>query len=94
VAEGVGESVWWWKHIWKLKCSLKARIFMWLALKNKALAWDVLQKKGKQGHGWCSLYKTSPESIVHLLMFCPFTGQVWKELEACRLRDIWGRKFH
>jgi hypothetical protein len=28
-------SCWWGKTIWKYKCPLKSRIFMWLALNNK-----------------------------------------------------------
>lgn len=40
--DGMGEFVCWWKRIWKFKCLLKSQMFMWLALKNKKLTWDVL----------------------------------------------------
>jgi hypothetical protein len=49
VEEGlVGQLVWWWRIIWKLRCPSKNKIFMWLALNNKAPTWEVLQKKKKK----------------------------------------------
>lgn len=41
----VEDLVRWWKQLWKYAYPLKARIFMWLALNNKELTWDSLQKK-------------------------------------------------
>jgi hypothetical protein len=77
---GSDEGVWWWKCIWKYKCPLKSCIFMWLALKNKVLTWENLKKGGKHGLGWCYLCQSCDESIAYLLLFCPFPGEVWKEV--------------
>jgi hypothetical protein len=38
----VQEPDWWWKMIWKLKAPKETQIFMWLAIKNKAMTWEVM----------------------------------------------------
>ena len=53
--DGGREEVWWWRSLWKLKCPSKARLFMWCALENRVPTWDILQKRGFQGPGWCVL---------------------------------------
>jgi len=35
-------AIWWCKKIWKLKGPKKTKIYMLLALENKALTWEVL----------------------------------------------------
>ena len=45
------ESNWWWKVIWKMKCPLKTKIFSWFLLFGKALTWDVLCSRGREGPG-------------------------------------------
>ena len=47
------ELSWWWKVLWKFKCPLKAKIYCWFLLKDKALTWDVLCCKGYEGPGRC-----------------------------------------
>jgi hypothetical protein len=73
-------SCWWWKTIWKYKCPLKSRIFMWLALNNMILTWDQCQRRGKEGPGRCPLCKEAEETSYHLLMTCEYTKLVWKEI--------------
>lgn len=51
------ESVWWWKVIWKMKCPLKTKIFSWFLLSGKALTWDVLCLRDREGPGRCFLRK-------------------------------------
>eukprot|EP01018_Ginkgo_biloba_P002192 Gb_33330 [translate_table: standard] len=46
------------------------------------LTWDVLQKRNKHRPSRCPLCKVEEESINHLLLFCDFTCQVWKEMEG------------
>lgn len=48
------EPTWWSWNLWKFKCLLKNRIFMWLVLNNKALTWDNIQKK-EQIQTWAML---------------------------------------
>jgi hypothetical protein len=38
----VGQLVWWWRIIWKLRCPSKNKIFMSLALNDKAPTWEFL----------------------------------------------------
>ena len=38
-----GDPSWWWTKIWKVRLSNKMKIFMWLALENKVLTWEMLQ---------------------------------------------------
>ena len=60
------EFSWWWKVLWKLKCPIKAKKNCWFLFSNKALTWDVLVKKGREGPGRCSLCKLEAESNFHL----------------------------
>jgi len=84
------EPVWWWKKIWKYKYPLKTRIYMWLALDNKVLTWDNLQKRNKCGPGHCSLCKLNDDIILHLLILCSYTVQVWMEIEhSTGLSNVW-----
>lgn len=73
--------VWWWKLLWKLRAPKKTQVFMWLALKNKVLTWEALQKRGRQGPHICMLCRSAGEDILQLLIQCPFTQQLWKEAE-------------
>ena len=51
------ESIWWWKVLWKMKCPLKTKKFSWFLLSGKALTWDVLCLRGREGPGRCFLCK-------------------------------------
>ena len=37
-----GEKMEWWKNLWKAEGTLKAKLTLWLTLRNKLLAWDNL----------------------------------------------------
>jgi ribonuclease HI len=88
--QGSGEAGWWWKIVCKFQCPLKTCIFMWLALSNKVLIWDIWQKRSWQGPNRCSLCKENEETIEHLLMSCGYTIQAWKKVEALiGLKDVW-----
>ena len=45
------ELTWWWKVLWKLKCPLKENKFSWFLLSDKALTWDIICRKGREGLG-------------------------------------------
>eukprot|EP00253_Pinus_taeda_P007705 PITA_07705 len=79
--KGWDPPVWWAKPLFKLKCPKKSRIFFWCALKNKIPTWEILQSRFKQGPGRCPLCLAASESIQHLFLDCPFTRQVWNEVE-------------
>ena len=54
---------------------------MWLALKNKVLTWDSIQKQSTQGPKRCILCKSNLEPTNQFLFSYPFTLQVSQELE-------------
>lgn len=72
---------WWWKSIWKLKCPMKARVFMWCLLENKIPTWDNLQKRQKEGPSWCTLCKNVEESMAYMLLSFPFIMKIWVEFK-------------
>ena len=45
------DLIWWWKVLWKMKCPLKTKILSWFLLSGKALTWDVLCSRGREGLG-------------------------------------------
>jgi hypothetical protein len=48
-----------WRHkIWKWDLQLKIKLFIWLAMDQFFLTWDILQKKGWEGPSLCILCKS------------------------------------
>jgi hypothetical protein len=45
----------WLQKIWKWSIPLKLQFFIWLCVKDKALTWEALRKRGWQGPGICPL---------------------------------------
>ena len=45
------------EEFWKIGSPLKNRIVMWLAIKNTALTWEVLQKRNGLGQSRCTYVK-------------------------------------
>lgn len=66
--------------LWKVTCPLKTILFSWLLFRNRNLTWEVLQKKGWQGPGRCSLCQNAEESNFHMFFQCPVSQQIWYEL--------------
>jgi hypothetical protein len=65
-----------------LKVPLKARIFLWLALANKALTWENLQKRSWSRSGLCFLCREKGESMKQLLVSCHHTLMVWDVVKS------------
>jgi len=80
------EEEWWWKHLWKLHCPHKCKIFYWAVITNKAPTWDILQKRTFADLGWCIMCKLAGQSIYHLFMECEFSKKTWEV--AYRLENI------
>ena len=76
------EISWSWKVLWKLKCPLKTKIYSWFILSDKALTWDIICRKGREGPGRSYLCKLELETNLHLGVECNFTQSVWYELEV------------
>lgn len=63
---------------------------MWLLLINKALSWEILQKRITYCLRRCPLCKENEESNLHLIMTCSYDIHVWEEVKGLtRLRNIW-----
>lgn len=58
----------------------KKNIFMWFLIKNKAPAWDILQKKYFCGPSICPLCTDNFESIPPLFIHYHFSQVVWKKI--------------
>ena len=62
--------------IWKRNLPKKICCFIWLALMNKLLSWDNLQKRRWKGPSICALCGMDAESVGHLFYRC----SVWKNV--------------
>ena len=84
------EISWWWKMLWKFKCPLKSKMFCRFLFSGKALTWDVLCRKGREGPGRCYLCKMDVESNFHIGVGFPFTRRVSYEIESkLKINNLW-----
>eukprot|EP00253_Pinus_taeda_P002680 PITA_02680 len=89
--KGWPDPEWWAKKLWKLKCPLKSRIFLWCILKRKISTWDILQARFFIGPGRCPLCKMEEESINHLFTSCGVSLRIWREItDLLKLKAPWG----
>ena len=58
--------------IWSGTLPRKISYFVWLALKNKLLTWDNLQKRGWIRPGICALCSANEDSAQHLFFIALF----------------------
>ena len=74
------------RHIWAADAPLKCRIFAWLAILEKCLTADNLQKRGWPHDPICSLCRAADECVDHLLARCSYTQALWSlMLNRCNL---------
>lgn len=67
-------------HIWKTKCPLKLKIFLWLLDMNVILTRNNLQQRGWQGPSRCILCGTATEIVTHFMAECTYTKMIWMEV--------------
>jgi hypothetical protein len=75
-------NVFYHKLLWKLKVSLKIKIFMWYLIKGVVLTKDNLIKRNWQGNKKC-VFCDSDESIQHLFINCHFAQFIWRLIHCC-----------
>lgn len=68
------------QRIWKLQAPPRMKVFGWLALNNKLLTIDNLNKRGWPLVNRCVLCKIQGESIRHMLDECTFSKSVYAAL--------------
>lgn len=65
------------KTIWKHSAPPKDCIFAWKGVKEKILILDNVIKTGKILVNRCFLCDNDAESCNHILLWCPFTANLW-----------------
>lgn len=89
--KGWGVLDWLAKNIWKLKCPVKARLFLWFILKRKVPTWEILQARFLAGPGRCPLCKSEEETISHLFTTCAVSKNIWEEVTVLlKVKAQWG----
>jgi hypothetical protein len=48
----------------------------------------ILPKRIYARPGWCNLCQNVEETNAHIIMTCPFTKEVWKEVENMILKSM------
>eukprot|EP00253_Pinus_taeda_P011302 PITA_11302 len=94
--KGWPEPEWCSRNLWKLKCPLKSRVFLWCLLKSKIPTWDILQNRFFIGPGRCPLFSLDeiwrkwwtnhPDSNLRNLLPIFFWG-VWLTKNKCIFQD-------
>eukprot|EP00253_Pinus_taeda_P036198 PITA_36198 len=102
--KGWAAPEWWSRNLWKLKCPMKSRVFLWCLLKRKIPTWDILQNRFFIGPGRCPLCKADGESINHLFISCSVSFSIWGELvkminirvqwEPVSLDEVWRKRWN
>lgn len=75
------KNKWWCRMLWKWHLPLKLKLFCWLMIENKILTIENYMRRGGMGPNIYLLCCNDVETIVHLMVHCPFTKVVWRELE-------------
>lgn len=70
------------KPIWKSKAPARYKFFMWLAVHQRCLTADNLQRRGWPNSGSCQLCQADAETCAHLFVHCSFSIQVWRMIRV------------
>jgi exonuclease III len=66
-----------WKMIWKSRAPPRVAFFVWTVTLGRILTIDNLRRRNVMVLDWCCMCKKGAESVEHLLLHCPFVGEVW-----------------
>ncbi|GJY45431.1 RNA-directed DNA polymerase, eukaryota, reverse transcriptase zinc-binding domain protein [Tanacetum coccineum] len=70
----------WYHVVWYSQLIPKHAFILWLAIQNKLLTQDIMEKWQDISDMKCSLCKKCADSHEHLFFKCEFALQVWKEV--------------
>ena len=59
----------WWLTIWKTTVPAKAKLTLWIEIKNKMLTLENLMKRGWEGPRWCVFCQSHTKKIAHKVCF-------------------------
>ena len=74
--------------IWKSKAPTRCKFFMWIAVHQRCLTADNLQKRGWPHSDTCQLCQAAPETCTHLFVQCSFSSRVWQRIRAWANADF------
>ncbi|KAM2964592.1 hypothetical protein FF2_022358 [Malus domestica] len=66
-----------WKAIWKTKAPPKIRHFLWRAVSEALAIVGGLFKSRSASSPMCPICKTQEESVLHMLLRCPWVEPIW-----------------
>ena len=66
--------------LWKTWAPGKCKIHTWLMLHRRLWTADRRLRHGLPSHTTCPLCDGAPETATHLVISCPFSGLVWREI--------------
>ena len=75
--QGVSNSLFPWKGVWKPKIPKRVAFFLWTAAHGRILTLDNLMLRGRPLANWCCMCCDDGESVDHLLLHCPVTHSLW-----------------
>lgn len=68
-----------WQGIWSQTTIPKIDTFCWLLCHHRILTEDRFRKRGVIGPSRCSLCEDHEETAAHMMLFCNFATDLWKE---------------
>lgn len=70
------------RRVWKIATVPKIRMFLWRVLSGALAVADRLQSRGLNVQSTCSLCRSEPETINHMLFRCDKAQELW-QLARC-----------
>jgi hypothetical protein len=69
-----------WSKWWRAKAEPKCLFFCWLLLQNKMWTTDRIINHGGNANPICKLCYSQPETVLHMLVQCPYSNSIWMAL--------------
>ncbi|KAL0403893.1 UNVERIFIED_CONTAM: hypothetical protein Sradi_2030100 [Sesamum radiatum] len=67
----------WWRTLWQAQILNKIKVFAWQVCMNALPTSSNLNRRLQNSNLSCPYCGDSQEDILHVLLYCPFTRQVW-----------------
>ena len=77
-----------WNSVWALKVPNKVRIFMWKLAHEGIPARVIIKRRLPNVEENCPRCGLSPESVIHCIVSCPYSEEVWRMLELHQVGSV------